>query len=421
MSRRALILSGSLGMGHDVIAELLTTTLENQGWQCRSLDCMKLLGGVQSDIADRVFRGLTSVQSVYDSLHFSHFRPGSRLAMAMDWGATRRLVPALQAELGADGADLLISAFPTGASAAAQLKRRSPGLTTVVLCTDASVHRFWAWPEIDLYLVTSEAAAASVRRYVPRARTALVPPPVRRAFYHAGSQPVVRRDLGLPEDRRCVLVMGGGWGLGPLAEVTEALARKQVHVLAVAGRNQRLETRLRGLAHGNAFIHPYGYTDQVPALMAAADLVVTTPGATTCGEARVVGRMLVLLDVVPGHGRENLQHELELGRAEACDGRPDRAVASVLAALDRTDRPAPAATRSPAEWDQAFGAAMRKIEGRADVSRPDADAGALRVATQGAGLGHDGARDKRHSSTSTGVRPVSGVGRLVTRAGRSGS
>jgi UDP-N-acetylglucosamine:LPS N-acetylglucosamine transferase len=406
-------------MGHDVIAELLTTTLASQGWQCRTLDCMKLLGGVQSDVADRVFRGLTSVQSVYDSLHFSHFRPGSRLAMAMDWAATRRLVPALEAELGGDGADLLISAFPTGASAAAQLKRRSPGLTTVVLCTDASVHRFWAWPEIDLFLVTSEAAAASVRRYVPRARTALVPPPVRPTFYHVGSQPVARRDLGLPEDCRCVLVMGGGWGLGPLAEVTEALARKQVHVLAVAGRNQRLETRLRALAGGSAFVHPYGFTDQVPALMAAADLVVTTPGATTCGEARVVGRTLVLLDVVPGHGRENLQHELELGRAEACDGRPARAVASVLAALDRTERPARGATRSAAEWDQAFGAAMREIEARTVPGRREADA--VRVATQHTGLGHDGARDKRPSSTSTGARPVIGVGSAVTRAGRSGS
>lgn len=38
--------------------------------------------------------------------------------------------------------------------------------------------------------------------------------------------------------------------------------------------------------------------------MAAADLVVCLPGATTCSEARVVGRPLLLLDVMPGHGHD---------------------------------------------------------------------------------------------------------------------
>ena len=63
---------------------------------------------------------------------------------------------------------------------------------------------------------------------------------------------------------------------------------------------------------------PFGFTDRVPELMAAADLVVALPGATTCSEARVVGRQLLLLDVMPGHGRDNLLHELELGGAHVC-------------------------------------------------------------------------------------------------------
>ena len=53
--------------------------------------------------------------------------------------------------------------------------------------------------------------------------------------------------------------------------------------------------------------------------MATADVVVALPGANTCAEARVVGRHLLLLDVMPGHGRDNLLHELELDRAQrAC-------------------------------------------------------------------------------------------------------
>ena len=94
-------------------------------------------------------------------------------------------------------------------------------------------------------------------------------------------------------------------------------------------------------------------------LMVACDVVVTLPGATTCGEARAVGRRLVLLDAMPGHGRENLQHELELGGADACNPRPSDLTASVLAALDRAASPLPG--RPAGEWDRAFAAALASI------------------------------------------------------------
>ena len=79
----------------------------------------------------------------------------------MDRAATARMVPALRAELEREPADLVISVFATGASAAARLKAERPGLRTVVLCTDVAVHRIWAAAGTDLFLVTSAAAAAS--------------------------------------------------------------------------------------------------------------------------------------------------------------------------------------------------------------------------------------------------------------------
>jgi processive 1,2-diacylglycerol beta-glucosyltransferase len=362
MTRRAVVLSGSLGLGHDVISQVLTSSLEGLGWQSRTLDCMGMLGPLNAKLGDRVFRRLTSMPGVYDSLHFAHLRPGSRLARAIDRSATKRLVPALRAELEAEPADLVISAFATGASAAAKLVGDSPAHRTIVLCTDVCVYRFWVWEQIDLFLVTSEAAAASVRRYVPRAEIAIVPSPVRDSFYRAPAQPEARRALGVPEEAPCVLVMGGGWGLGPLADTARALVEEGVHVLAVAGQNHKLSERLRSLGAEAPALHAFGFTDRVPELMAAADLVLSTPGATTCSEARVVGRPLVLLDVVPGHGRENLQHELELGDAEACDASPASVTASVTAALERVERPLRTGARPAGEWERAFARALASLD-----------------------------------------------------------
>jgi processive 1,2-diacylglycerol beta-glucosyltransferase len=368
VSQRAIVLSGSLGLGHDAIANRLASTLEDLGWESRTLDCMGMLGRLESRVGDRVFRWLSARPSIYDSLHFSHFRPGSRLAMAMDRSATKRLVPAVEASLNGYGADLLISAFPTGASTAAKLARRRPDIRTAVLCTDACLHRLWVWPETDLFLVTSEGAAASVRRYLPRARIALVPPPVRDEFFCVGSRTAARRDLGIPGGEPCALVMGGGWGLGPLASAAEALAKAGVHVLAVAGRNRRLEMVLTELARTNAFIHPFGFTNLVPKLMAAADVVISTPGATTCSEARVVGRRLVLLDVLPGHGRENLQQQLDMGNASACDAAPSSVTTSVLAALDCVPLALPASPSKAGEWETALGTALGELASDRDCA-----------------------------------------------------
>ena len=255
-------------------------------------------------------------------------------------------------------ADLVLSVFATGASAAARLAAEMPGLRTVVLCTDVAVHRIWAAEGTDLFLVTSAAAAASVRRYLPRAPVAVVPPPVRPEFYAAPSQEQARQALGVSPERFCVLVIDSGWGFGPLVESVSALAGAGVHVLAVAGRDRRIERRLRELAARTPRITPFGFTGRVPALMAAADVVLALPGANTCSEARVVGRHLLLLDVMPGHGRDNLLHELELGRAHACVPTACGVTASVLALRDQEIRP----NADPVpRWEPAYAAALQRI------------------------------------------------------------
>jgi processive 1,2-diacylglycerol beta-glucosyltransferase len=360
MPKDAVLLGGPLGLGHEMMARCCEDLLDQSGWRTRRLDSMALLGPWNGGVGARLFHRLVAVPGLYDGLHFAHLRTGSRLADQMDRSATARLVPALRADLDRQPADLLLSVFATGASAAAKLKAEAPGLRTVVLCTDVAVHRMWVAEGTDLFLVTSPAAAASVRRYLPRAPVAIVPPPVRSAFYAAPPQQQARAALGVPAHDFCVLIIDSGWGFGPLVESVSALAEAGVHVLAVAGRQPRIERRLRELAAKTPRITPFGYTDRVPELMAAADLVMALPGATTCSEARVVGRHLLLLDVMPGHGRDNLLHELELGRAHACVPTPRGVTASVLALRDAgisQEPPVPPAPR----WEPAYVAALQRI------------------------------------------------------------
>ena len=358
--RRALILSGSIGMGHDTLAVACAAWLEGQGWSTESLDLMRLLGRGAGSAGNAVFRAMLAVPGLYDAYHFASLRTGNRLALATDAAARRRVVPRLRARLDAEPPDLVLSVFATAASAVSELAERYPGMRHVVFCTDATPHRLWVHPGVDLYLVTSAVAEQAVRRFQPEARVLVVPAPLRAEFYDPPSQEDARRRLGLPERERCVLLISGAWGIGPVAQAAEALAEADLNVLAVAGRNAGLEFRLRAAARRQPRIRPFGYTDRIAELMAASDLVITSSG-DTCTEARTVGRPLLLLDVVQGHGRDNLQHELELGDAVVSSGRASDVVRVTMSALETVKPPSPGPTRSLAAWQGALTAALETI------------------------------------------------------------
>jgi UDP-N-acetylglucosamine:LPS N-acetylglucosamine transferase len=320
---------------------------------------MRLLGPRGGAAGEAVFRALLALPGAYDAFHVAALRPGNRLALLADAGARRQLVPRLRDHLTARPPDLVISVFATGASAVSALAGDFPAASHVVLCSDVTPHRLWVHPNVDLYLVTSAAAEAAVRRYEPQARVQVISSPLRPGFTRPPSQERARAALGLPAQDRAVLLMSGAWGLGPVAETAAALAGAGVQVLAVAGRNARLESRLRAVAAHRPRLRVFGYTEQIPELMAAADLVITSSG-DTCAEARAVGRPLLLLDVVPGHGRDNLQHELELGNAAVTSPRPPQVLACALAALDRAKPPSPP-PRPGTGWEESFWAALESI------------------------------------------------------------
>jgi len=358
--RRALLLSGSIGMGHHTLAEACADTLEAALWSTQTLDLMQLLGRGGGGVGKAVFRSMLAVPGLYDAYHFAALRTGSRLADLTDAAASRQILPRLRAVLDATSPDLVMSVFATGASAVSQLAPRYPAMSHVVFCTDATPHRLWVHRNVGLYLVTSSVAERAVRRFEPEARVLVVPAPLRAAFYDPPTQLQARQNLGLPDQERCVLLMSGAWGIGPVAEAAEALGNAGVHVLAVAGRNARLAGKLQAVAWRQPRVRPLGYTNRIAELMAASDLVISSSG-DTCTEVRTVGRPLLLLDVVQGHGRDNLQHELELGDAAVTSGRPADVVRSALAALDTAKPPPASPTRSQAAWRSAFATTLESL------------------------------------------------------------
>jgi processive 1,2-diacylglycerol beta-glucosyltransferase len=197
-----------------------------------------------------------------------------------------------------------------------------PVFATVI--TDFGLHRYWVQPRVPHYFVATEAMARELRDRLPRSTVLRTGIPVRPAF--AGSQRMqdARTVLGVAQDQRIVLAMGGGIGIGVEDAVMAALeSDATTGVIAVCGRNEGAYARLRALGLSDTRLRVLGQRGDVNLLMAAADVIVTKPGGITCSEALALGRPLVLTRAIPGHEELNVQYLAGAGAAHYAPTRED--------------------------------------------------------------------------------------------------
>lgn len=187
-----------------------------------------------------------------------------------------------------------------------------------VVITDFTAHRLWAYPHVDRYYVAAPEVADELRGHgVPRERIEVTGIPVDPRFARTIGRDVVRERFGLPADAHVVLVMGGGSGVGPMADLAERLAAlpAQPHVVVVCGTNERmrLEVAERG-GPSQGRVRALGFTQEVDAWLEAADVLVSKAGGLTCSEALIKHTPLVVFRPTPGQEVANARH-LEAGGA----------------------------------------------------------------------------------------------------------
>jgi 1,2-diacylglycerol 3-beta-galactosyltransferase len=111
-----------------------------------------------------------------------------------------------------------------------------------------------------------------------------------------------------------VLLVGGGEGGGHLLAIARAIAQQapQTQLLIVTGRNATLQAELAAI-RWEIPTQIYGFVDNMPALMHAADLLVTKAGPGTISEALIAGLPMILADFIPGQETGNVQFVEENG------------------------------------------------------------------------------------------------------------
>ena len=211
--------------------------------------------------------------------------------------------------------DVVVSTYPAVTVVLARLRRtRAVACPAVATITDLTGLFFWAQPGIDMHLVMYGESMSPVERIAGAGSAQLVSPLISAEFSKPRCPLQSRRALGLPEEGRMVVVSGGGWGVGDVTgAVRELLREPEISaIVCLAARNEPLREQLTEDFAGQTRVHVYGFTDEMPRLLAAADVLVHSTGGVTCLEAKAAGTPVVSYGLPVGHARLNTRAMADL-------------------------------------------------------------------------------------------------------------
>ncbi len=317
---RILLLTSDAGSGHRSAAQALTAALHAQA------DChVETINPLQAPGAPIIFRRVegtyldqvTHTPRLYRLHH--EFTDGELPSTVIRQGVRLLLRPALARLLHDYQPHVVVSTYLMYGDTFHALREtagyRVP-YVTVVTEFGETAHRLWFCAYDDRVMVANDAVAAKAQRLgVDPARIMQTGVPVDPRFAqppHDVAQ--LRVQLGWAPDQPVILLMGGGGGVGLIAETAFAIdeAALPARLVIVAGHNPRLEQRLRSyLWRGATTV--YGFCRNVPDLMHAASVVLTKAGGLSISEALAASRPIILHSAIWGQETGNVSYLVEHG------------------------------------------------------------------------------------------------------------
>jgi processive 1,2-diacylglycerol beta-glucosyltransferase len=335
MPPKVLILTASVGEGHDQPARTLAAQLREEE---------PAVEVVVDDGLAPMGKAVVAVSERAPQFFFFKFDRLWDLGFAtfVRFGPTRRMTQAGLARVGSRGLlrligsrrpDVVVSTYPSTTEVLGRLRRS--GRLSVPLCaavTDLAALRYWATPGADVHLVTHPESIAEVREIAgPTTSVHCVTGLTDRAFLGRRSRREARASLGLPAEAPIVLVSGGGWGVGRLDSAVEvALGLAGVGlVVCLCGRNEGIRERLERRFAGERRVRVEGFTDVMADWLAAADALVHSTAGLTVLEAMIRGCPAISFGWGRGHIRVNNEAYRRFGLADVAETRTELASALV--------------------------------------------------------------------------------------------
>jgi len=313
-----LIFSVSIGNGHDQVAH----TLRNEFIRQDNTSRVKIINTISyiSPILDKVILdGYLNILKFYPKAWGKLYEKTNRLDPIIDVNdiANRLITSKLRKTAVNFNPDVIICTHSFPAAIISSLKHKKRVFCPLItIVTDYNIHSSYINENTDYYIIPHEDLTYIMESFgVDKEKVLPFGIPIKREFTEEHKREYLLSKLGL-EDKRSILVMGGGLGLGEINNIVKAIDKymNNIQIIAIAGRNHRLEAKLKDLSTKNRLV-VYGFVNNIHELMEISDCIITKPGGVSTAEILSREKPLVIFSPLPGQEYENAEFLLNSGAA----------------------------------------------------------------------------------------------------------
>ena len=185
--------------------------------------------------------------------------------------------------------DIIISAHPFSTQMCAFLKKHNKiNLKLANVLTDFHSHDQWLVKHeyVDLFFVSNEDMKQELIEHgIEKEKIFAYGIPISQRFLIKYDRKETLKEYGLNENKKTVLFFAGGkYGLATkrVYDFIECFARdfKEIQVIAISGQNKKIYNKFNEIVEkydAKTSVKIIGFTNKVPVLMNACDIVITKP------------------------------------------------------------------------------------------------------------------------------------------------
>ena len=313
-----LIFSVSIGNGHDQVAHTLSDSfmVSNQDNNVRIINTISLI----SPLLDKVILdSYLNILRFYPKAWGKIYEKTNKLDPIIDINdITNKLTSSrLKRSITDFKPDVIFCTHSFPSSIIAALKEKNIFQCPLIsIITDYNIHSSYINDKTDYYVIAHESLISSIIDYDVSINKVLpFGIPIKPEFSIPLDKNEIINRLAL-KDKKSILVMGGGLGLGAISGIVNEIDSKfsDIQILAITGKNKKLETSLKTIKPKNDLII-YGFVPNIHELIEISDFIISKPGGVTCAEIISKEKPLIIYSPLPGQESDNADFLLNYGVA----------------------------------------------------------------------------------------------------------
>ena len=318
---KVLIFYASYGGGHLNAAKSIENCIKTnyKDMDVEMIDCMKYVNKTIEKVTTAAYREMAKkapwawgrIYSDAQKGPLAHITTRSNKIMAI------KLLKLLREKK----PDLIISTHPFGSQMCSYLKRKNKINSKIAtIMTDFAPHDQWlvGHEYTDYFFVAhNKMKDYLINKGISESKVFDTGIPISENFQKQYNKKEIFDKYNLDESKFTILFFGGGeFGLGKTRTVqifnnfVEETKNNNIQIIAISGKNPKMKSAFEEVVDSNdanSTVKIIEFSNEVPKLMAIANLVVTKPGGLTTSESLASHLPMVVINPIPGQEEENAE------------------------------------------------------------------------------------------------------------------